>query len=197
MNENEIDALNLQVHKMEMNQWINHELFSLNWWIIVGFNIFFLITLVILADRRRTLNIVVAFLFAFIIVGTFDEIGGYFQWWSYPYELIPFSGRFNAVDFFAIPSIIAIIYQWFSRWGSFMVATLIYSVLNSYIGEPLFVFLGIYKLKTWTYTGSFLIMLVIPLIVKFLTDLLSQHYAQENNDREWNLHWLRRKEKIR
>lgn len=198
MPQDEIESTRAHVNKMDTTQWLNHELFSLNWWIIVIFNVVLFALLVFLADRRRTSQIAVSFLIAYAIVGFFDESGEYFGWWSYPYELIPFSARFNAVNFFAIPSIIALVYQWFTRWSSFLLATVVYAAVNSYVGEPIFVMLGIYKLNTWTYTGSFLVMIVIPVLVKYLTDVITHNkdHIEDDSDSTITINGFRRKEKL-
>ncbi|MGG1514277.1 CBO0543 family protein [Paenibacillus oryzisoli] len=196
MTQNEMESMQSQLNTLNTSHWYNHELFTSNWWIILLFNFVLFGLLILLADRRRTSTIAVAFLIALAIVGTFDETGTYMGRWIYPYEFLPFSARLNAVNFLAIPSIIALVYQWFTRWSSFLLATVIYSILNSYIGEPIFVHLGIYKLTNWTYTGSFLVMLLIPIVVKYLTDVISQNRASNKNDLDLNINWLRRKEKI-
>ncbi|CAG7617247.1 CBO0543 family protein [Paenibacillus allorhizosphaerae] len=196
MSQNELESMRSQLNNLNVNQWINHELFSFNWWIILLFNTVLFGLLILLTDRRKTSAIAIAFLISLSIVGLFDETGTYFGWWSYPYEFVPFSARFNAVNFFAIPSIIALMYQWFTRWRSFLLATVIFSVIISYIGEPVFVLLGIYKLNTWTYTRSFLVMLFIPIVVKYLTDVISKNRARNEHDDDLNINWFRRKEKI-
>jgi hypothetical protein len=192
----EIDQLSQKVNTMEMDWWIKDDLFSLQWWVIVIVNVFFFALFLFFIDRKRTLKITVAFLIGFSIVGSSDEIGDYFHLWSYPHEFIPFSGRFNAVDFFVIPSIFALMYQKFRTWRSFLIADVIISSLNSYIGERIFVLLGIYKLNNWTYTKSFLVLFVIAILIKAIVDSIGENRLQVPADREVTFNFFKRKQKV-
>ncbi|MCZ8514071.1 hypothetical protein O9H85_16895 [Paenibacillus filicis] len=90
---NEIDELNGKANRMELDWWMSHDLFSLQWCIIVLVNLISFILFLVLIDRKRTMQITLAFMFGFTIAGFTDEFGKFFQWWSYPHEFIPFSKR--------------------------------------------------------------------------------------------------------
>ncbi|MFC5451089.1 CBO0543 family protein [Paenibacillus aestuarii] len=191
----QIEQLTAKEHQLEMSWWASHTLFSTNWWIITAVNVLCFLLFIVFIDRNRKNQIIIGFMIAFTIVGIVDETGKYFGFWTYPYEFIQFLERFNAVNFFVIPCLFTLIYQWFTKWLNYLVATLGLALVNSYIGEPLFVALGIYRMNTWTYTRSFLTMLVMGIIIKSLTDLLVVNSGIEKLDRE--LHFpLRRKTKI-
>ncbi|MFD0693926.1 CBO0543 family protein [Paenibacillus sp. GCM10027628] len=194
---NEIDELNRKANQMEMDWWLHHDLFSFQWWIIVIVNVLFFALLLFYIDRKRTLKITLALLFSFIIVGTFDQIGIFFQWWSYPHQFIAFTEQYNAADFFVVPCIFALIYQWFAAWRSFLVANLAASVVIAFIGEPIFVALGIYKLNNWSYLKSFLVLFVIAILVKAIVDWIGENKLQVNADRELTIDFNKSKQKIR
>ncbi|WP_248930003.1 CBO0543 family protein [Paenibacillus hamazuiensis] len=168
--QNQIDNMLSSAHQMERNWWLTNDLFTFPWWVIVFVNAFFLVLFIMFIDRRRTRQITLALLFGYAIVGVFDQTGKYFMLWSYPHQLVPFVANFNAVNFLAVPCIFAIMYQKFMSWKTFVIADLLAALVNAYIAEPIFVALGIYKLNQWSYTGSFIVLFLIGLAVKAITD---------------------------
>ncbi|MEC0229291.1 CBO0543 family protein [Paenibacillus alba] len=176
----EIEELSKKLHQLEMDWWIHHDLFTFQWWFIVVVNLLFFLAFLLLMDRGRALRMTVAFLLSFIILGTFDQTGQFFGLWSYEHEFIGFTENYNAVDFLAVPSIFALTYQMFTPWRIFLVASLLVCLLNAYIAEPIFVALGIYKLDNWSYTGSFVLLFIVTLLVKSLTDLIGSDKNTED-----------------
>jgi len=49
-----------------------------------------------------------AFVVSFVIVGLGNEVDSYFDFWSYPHQLLIFTHRFNAVDFAMVPVIMEV-----------------------------------------------------------------------------------------
>ncbi|NHN31747.1 CBO0543 family protein [Paenibacillus agricola] len=178
----EIDQLNQRANTMEMEWWLTHDLFSLQWWIIVIVNLAFIGLLLFFIDRNRTMTILLAFLVGFSLVGFVDQTGKFFRFWSYPHQFLPFSENFNAVDFFAIPIMFTLIYQRFGTWRAYLIAAVVFSLLSSYIGEPIFVFLDIYKLDNWTYTKSFFALCVMSVFLKAMVDWMVGKREQVHTD---------------
>lgn len=139
-----------------------------------------------------------AFLTGFIIVGVVDQVGKFFDLWRYPHQLMPFTENLNAVDFFVVPSIFAYMYQKFSAWKSFLIADLVASLVVSYVGEPIFVSLGMYELVKWSYWESFIVLFPIAILVKALVDVAHSNVFHFDSDRELVINFNHRnKKKIR
>lgn len=162
-----INKLTDKLNQLEMDWWINHDLFSFQWWIILIVNVVFFILFL-----TRIFEISITFIIAFVLVGIIDDIGEYFGLWDYPHQFIQFTARFNAVDFALVPSIIALIFQMFSKWRYFLIADFSFSSINSFIGVPIFVYLGLYKLHNWNYLYSFLTLFVAVILVKIIVDFI-------------------------
>ncbi|UKS29960.1 hypothetical protein LOZ80_13875 [Paenibacillus sp. HWE-109] len=177
---NEIENLTKQLHQMEMSYWFHHDIFTFQWWFIVVVNVLFFLALLFLLDKGRALRIMLAFMLSFVILGTFDQIGQYFELWSYAHEFIAFTENYNAVDFLAIPSIFALTYQMFTSWRIFLVASLFVCLFNAFIAEPIFVALDIYHLDHWNYFGSFIILYFVVILVKALTDLVGRNNTTDD-----------------
>lgn len=195
---NEIEELNIKESRMELDYWLQHDVFSLKWWIIVILNVLFVALLLINMNRKRTLSTALAFLTGFIIVGVVDQVGKFFDLWRYPHQLMPFTENLNAVDFFVVPSIFAYMYQKFSTWKSFLIADLVASLVVSFVGEPIFVSLGMYELVKWSYWESLVVLFPIAILVKAFVDVLHSNVFHFDGDRELVIDFNHRnKEKIR
>ncbi|WP_307437260.1 CBO0543 family protein [Bacillus sp. V2I10] len=160
------------LHQLEMDYWINHDLFSFQWWAILIMNAIFLILFILLIDRQRILLITLAFMISYVINNIFDDIGEYFQLWSHPHQLVQFLSPVATVEFIIVPSIMALMYQMFSRWKFFLIVDFIVSLIISFIVQPIFVYLNIYKLHNWTYFYSLLVLFVIGVVVKIIVDFI-------------------------
>ncbi|MCY9660153.1 hypothetical protein P5G65_03715 [Paenibacillus chondroitinus] len=195
---NEIEELNVKESQMEFDYWLHQDVFSFQWWVIVIVNLVVFVLLLIAMDRKRTLSTVLAFMTAFIIVGAVDQIGKFFDLWRYPHQLIPFTENLNAVDFFVVPCIFAYLYQRFSSWKSFLIAGIVASLVISFIGEPIFVSLGMYQLMRWSYWQSFIVLVPIAILIKGFVDLTQSNVLHFNIDRELVINFnTRNKKKIR
>jgi hypothetical protein len=121
---------------------------------------------ILFLDRNRFLLISLTFAVSFIIVGTIDEIGNFYKFWSYPHQFLIFTHRFNAVDFAVIPVIITMVYQKFGTWKSFLISCFITAAIIGFIGVPIFNKLEMYELNRWNYFYSFLVSAVMIILVK-------------------------------
>lgn len=195
---NEIEELNIKESRMELDYWLQHDVFSLKWWIIVILNVLFVALLLINMNRKRTLSTALAFLTGFIIVGVVDQVGKFFDLWRYPHQLMPFTENLNAVDFFVVPSILAYMYQKFSTWKSFLIADLVASLVVSFVGEPIFVSLGMYELVKWSYWESLIVLFPLAILVKAFVDVLHSNVFHFDGDRELVIDFNHRnKKKVR
>jgi len=71
-----------------------------------------------------------------------------------------------------MPIFYMIIYQYFTKWKTFLIAITIMAFIFAFILEPLTAWLGIYKLYHWKYWYSFLPYILIGIVIKFLIDKL-------------------------
>ena len=130
-------------------EWLQSEVFSLKWWILL---VLFCITAVLLwkkADKSRIveLSIYTGIIVVFIIV--LDELGEELTLWYYPVDIIPLFPPMSAVNITCMPLIYMVIYQRYGTWGKFLIATLIMSTVFCFVFEPIFVWGGTYKMLKW------------------------------------------------
>lgn len=159
-------------HRREYEYWLNNDLFSLHWWAILILSILFLIMFFCLIDKSRYIFILLVFFINFVLIGTSDEIGKYFELWDYPYELLVFTHRFNTVDFSILPVMFTLVYQFFSKWKYYWIAHTIHCAFVSFIGIPIFIYFHLYRMDNWNMFLAFLVLFGIGTVSKFLCDLV-------------------------
>ena len=98
-----------------------------------------------------------------------DMIGNLLGLWSYQYQLLPLQPKLVPIDFAVFPVVYMLIYQYFQNWRSYVIASLVTALVFAFIGEPLLVHLGIYKIQNWQHWYSFPIYVII-FFIKWLVD---------------------------
>jgi len=180
----EIERITNTLHQMEMDYWINHDLFSSHWWAIFIINAIFIILFLFFIDRQRILLITLAFMISYVIHTIADDIGEYFQLWSHPHELVEFLAPIATVEFIVVPSIMALMYQTFSRWKFFFIADFIVASLISFIVQPIFVYIDLYKLHNWNYFYSLVVLFVTGIVVKSVMDFIERKQLNKKTEVE-------------
>ncbi|MEG8977666.1 CBO0543 family protein [Priestia megaterium] len=136
-------------------------------------NTLFLLLFYFFIDRQRLFFMLLVFFISFDIVGLVDEFGKFFNLWCYPHQMLPFTDRFNTVDFAIIPVSIALVYQFFSKWKFFLIAHIVTSAVIAFIGIPVFKALYLYQLLNWTMFYSFLTVFIMGIVVKMIGDWIA------------------------
>ena len=160
----------IQRHLLEVNYhyWIDHVLFSFNWWFLLVLAIVSWIIWWLIVDKTRLLEISLMGAFAIILAITFDTAGHSLVLWSYGSKLIQMTPSLSTIDLALLPVAYMLIYQLFTKWKSYFIAHVIFSAGGSFVMEPLFVWMGIYTLHGWQYIYSFPIYIAMGIGFKWL-----------------------------
>jgi hypothetical protein len=67
-----------------------------------------------------------------------------------------------------IPFFYMMIYQWFSKWQKYILATIVFAFFASFVGEGIFKWLGIYKVLKWEHIYSVPFYILIGIFVKIV-----------------------------
>lgn len=171
----EIEQEKEKLTHLSIDHWYQHDFLSTNWWIL------FLATIIPyfiwwkLVDKNRFFEI-----FSYgMVCATFcmllDVIGTEFMLWSYPDKIIPIITPLIPANLVIIPISAMIVYQYFSIWKHFMLATLGWSILFSYIIEPLFILRKMFELgEHWSHTRSFIGFIILGFILKSIFEKIKK-----------------------
>ncbi|MFD2216663.1 CBO0543 family protein [Metabacillus endolithicus] len=168
-----MDIMETQVKlsKIRWDYWRDDIIFSYQWWfLIITFVILFIVWIRLL-DKRRLLTIL---LFGFItlnIVTFLDTLGGELQIWEYPKMILPWGPRILCIDLM-ISIYFMLLYQFFTKWRSYIFASIILSAIFSFIFEPIAILLGIYIQLSWSHFYSFPIYILLAISIKWIVEKL-------------------------
>lgn len=166
--EKKMTLLNLSIE-----HWLNYELYTWQWWIKFVYLAIPIIIWYKLADRKRILEIVSYGLLVSLISTVLDSIGVTFVLWNYPIRLLPI-GLSAVHDLVIIPITYMLIFQYYSKWKSFIIASILLAAVASYIIEPLYTLIGIYQAITWKHIYSFFIYIILAFFCKSIIDKLTK-----------------------
>lgn len=164
--------------KMVIANWLRDDLHKWTWWLNLALTILPVLIMWRLIDRRRFLEILV---YGFIIgmLSTFlDVLGLAFMLWEYPDKFLPILPRLFPVNLVGLPFVYMLVYQTFTEWRSFSMASIFLAALLAFVGEPVFVWLNLYHPLAWHYYYSFPIYFLMAVVCKWLTGILA---AQDIN----------------
>lgn len=150
--------------------WIKHGVFTAGWWMLLGVLIIPWFLWYRLIDKKR-LQEMLLYAFTTSFVGLLlDEIGGSLTFWAYPIKLVPFFPRLISANYTLVPVIFTLVYQYFPRWKSFIIANIFLTIVFSFVLEPTLVWLKLYVLISWKYIYSIPVYFFAAIILKAFAD---------------------------
>ena len=172
-----IEAQN-KVIQMQYQQWIHHDVFSLQFWLLL---ILLLLPWFIwwkVVDKKRLFDFLLYGLIVVTAATFLDELGTQLNLWEYKYDIEPLFPRMIPINFTVMPVSYMLLYQYFRDWKSFIKAHFLLAAGFSFIAEPLMVWLDIYKLFGWQHFYSFPLYIILAASIRWLTLFLMRQQTQ-------------------
>jgi len=175
----QIAELETQLTHIKIEHWLNDDLFTPQWWLLLVILVMPWIIWWKYVDRTRLLQITLLGMFTLILSSYLDAMGSELALWQYNKMLVPLWSRLISVDFSIMPVTYMFIFQYFRAWRTFAVASIVMALLYSFLAEPLVAWLGIYQLNSWNHWYSFLIYILLAFSVRLLVEkLLARRISQ-------------------
>jgi hypothetical protein len=169
MSHNEtVDLTQTQFTQMRMEHWLQYELFSFQWWLLVSVFVVPWIIWGIFVDKRRIVELLLLGALLSCIVITLDATGVELHLWSYNFKVFPLYNRLLSIDLSLLPVSYMFLYQWFPGWRQYLAASIVLSLGGAFLAEPLFTALGIYNPHAWKHLYSFPIYIVLAVMMKWI-----------------------------
>jgi len=162
-----------QLRDTNMEYWLNENLFSFSWWILLVTTIGIFIIWFIILDKKRIFEIITYGFFVATFAIMADGLGVSLVLWHYPTTVTPVP---LAVEIHRghMPIIYMIIYQYCTTWKTFLIASTITAFVFAFILEPLLVWLQIYDPIHWRHIYSFFPYIIMAVAFKYLVHKFKQ-----------------------
>ncbi|WP_226647319.1 CBO0543 family protein [Mesobacillus subterraneus] len=166
----EINKVHTQLVEMRYENFIHQDLFSFQWWFLLSLFVLPWILWWLLVDKNRIKDIWLFGSLISILIITLDDLGIELNLWYYPYQVLNIIPRLNPIDISVLPVFHMLVYQYFTKWKSFIIANILTAFLYAYLAEPLFVKINIYVLTNWDYIYSVPIYIGKAVLIKFILE---------------------------
>jgi hypothetical protein len=176
----QILKLKEQLRDLYFQYFMERELFSWVWWLLIALIIVPLAVWWKLVDKKRLIEICMFGLLINIAATFLDVLGSELLLWEYPVHVLPRVPLLIPVDYVVLPVIQMYIYQRFTKWKKYIIVSVIAAAMQSFVAEPLAIWIGQYKLVLWQLIYSFPIYLIIDFSAKFLIELFKKRQAKAN-----------------
>lgn len=157
-----------------------HDLFSIQWWLLLALLIVPWIVWWKMVDKSRLKDILLYGLAITIVVVLLDDIGSELGLWSYPHKVTRLIQHLSPIDYSLLPVIQMLIYQYFRSWKSFFAANVILALGAAFIAEPIFVWINIYDMDHWKSIYSFPLYIAKACFVRWLLEFIQSKADKYN-----------------
>lgn len=130
--------------------WKNNILFTWRWWIALSLIILPWTIWLFVRKKESTDRLLYVAFFVMVVSSALDMCGIALNLWYYPVTVLPLMPEFNPFDICALPVATMLCIQYFPDVGPYIKA-IIYSLISSFMFEPLNQWLGLYKRIHWQY----------------------------------------------
>ncbi|MCP8615390.1 CBO0543 family protein [Salirhabdus salicampi] len=171
--------------QLEYNDWLQNVLFTWQWWFLLTATIMPWIIWWKLVDKARLLEIVTYGLWWILVAVTLDDIGVTLQLWDYPKQLMFLIHPLGPSDLTVIPVTYMLLYQYTSRWTSFVIGSFVVAFVFAFVFEPLFIKFEMLKFHDtvikWKHWYSFVLFGVIAIVIRKFHLLIVDYVKEDNN----------------
>ena len=159
-------------------EWMQNDVFHFKWWLLLVLFIIFAYIWWKTVDKSRLNEIVLYTSLITIIALVLDELGEELTLWDYPYDLFPLFPPLTAIDLVCLPMVYSLIYQHFSTWKKFIIASIIMAAIFCFVLEPLFVLVGVYQMLKWKSYYGFPIYTSMGICIKAVVNMVYSKSAK-------------------
>lgn len=155
------------------------DIVHMNWWILCSLSVLFTVLWWKLLNKARLPEVLLYTVLTLIIMMGLDECGDELTLWVYPVYLFPVFPVLSASNLLFVTFSLSLTYQYFPTWKSFGIALIGVAGFLSFILEPAFAEIDLYRLLNWSYGYNFLLYIVVALLVRgivlFLFSVAEKH----------------------
>lgn len=150
----------IRAYQNKIEVWQELILFSWQWWFGVLLSLIIILFWLKIRKKESTDRVLYAGIIVASIATFLDIAGNSFGLWTYKYEVLPWGPWYLPWDYALMPISVMFLLQ-IKPNVSPVLKALFFGSVSSFIGLPLFEFLGLYEPLEWKYIYSFPIQVII------------------------------------
>ncbi|SHH77492.1 hypothetical protein SAMN02745823_00964 [Sporobacter termitidis DSM 10068] len=128
--------------------WCGSIVFTWHWWVNAGLSVLPWVLWVLVRKKESTHRLLLAGFVVLVLSSFLDMLGLNFGLWGYNSIVIPIIPPYIPWDFSIIPVTAMLFYQVKPKVNPYLKA-LIFSLLGSFVVQPVFEWIGFYNRKAW------------------------------------------------
>ncbi|OPH47391.1 hypothetical protein BC351_40085 [Paenibacillus ferrarius] len=170
----DIAQLHKELTKLREQYWLHYDLFTLQWWLLLALLIIPWVVWWRLADKKRLKDIVLFGVSISYLIFLLDHIGYELNLWLYPHKLTRIIPESSAFDLGILPVLHMLLFQYFTRWRSYLIANTLMATVFVLLCEPISVWIGLYKILHWKYIYSFPLYILKAVLIKGIFEIVKR-----------------------
>lgn len=177
---NEIIQIQEKYARLQTKHFYENVIFSFQWWFLLTLTVVIWIIWIVLVDKKRLHNILLIGLLTSLIAFFLDDIGYSMALWNYSYSLVPYTSIQIPIDLAIIPVFYMLLYQYFRKWKSYLIALTLITLFAVFVVEAFFIEIGIYVPLRWELWYAAPIYFLIGIFVKSLIDKIEKRSEEQS-----------------
>ena len=164
--------------QLRVENWLNLDLFSWQWWILVVLLVLPWVVWWKYVDKKRLLEIFMVGLLVLILSAHLDSVLSETGLWYYHYWLTPWTPRLITANFSFIPVVYMLVYQRYRSWKSYLAAMAVLAFVLAVPTEMILVWADIFEMYQWRSYYGIPVFFAMGILVRWLTQTLMNRQAQ-------------------
>ncbi|MFB9757171.1 CBO0543 family protein [Ectobacillus funiculus] len=161
-----------QLRDVSYERWLEHDLFSWQWWVLLAAAILPWIGWAYLVKKPHRSHVFAFAMLIGIAASILDVIGVDLLLWGYPTKLIFMVPPLFPADLTIIPVVFSLAYHYGKLWRKYIVYIIFLAIVFSYVIEPLFEWFNMYRNHQFPHWASLIGFFFLAVITKGILDAI-------------------------
>lgn len=170
----ELERVHRDLSKLRHEYWLQHDLFSIQWWFLLAVFVVSWYVWWRLVDKRRLMEILLFGVTMSFLIYIWDQLGYELNLWLYTRKLFRIIPQAESLDLGILPILHMLVYQYFVRWRSYIIVNIVMAAVMAFIYEPISIGIGIYSMLNWEYVYSFPLYVVKAALIKRFVEAIAR-----------------------
>ncbi|WP_069202076.1 CBO0543 family protein [Cohnella panacarvi] len=176
----ELKRVHKELTELRHEFWLQHDLFSAQWWLLLAVLVISWYVWWRLVDKRKLMEIVLYGVMMSYLIFIWDQLGYELNLWLYSRKLFRVIPQAESLDWGILPILHMLVFQYFRSWRSYILVNIVMAAVMAFVYEPLSIGIGIYSMLNWEYVYSFPLYVAKAAIIKRLVEAVARKQGRSD-----------------